>query len=50
VRGRRSGFIDFSECKLDYLAAMLDLSTNCTEQAGIQSVSRILIERAVGEI
>ncbi len=50
VLGRLSGFIDFSESKLDYLAAMLDMSTNYMEHTGIQSVSRSLIERAVGEI
>jgi hypothetical protein len=44
------GVIDFSESKLDYLAAFLDISTNYMEHTGIQSVSRSLIERAVGEI
>lgn len=50
VLGRLSSFIDFSESKLDYLAALLDMSTNYMEHTGIQSVSRSLIERAVGEI
>ena len=50
VLGRLSSFVDFSESKLDYLAAMLDMSTNYMEHTGIQSVSRSLIERAVGEI
>lgn len=48
--GRLNGFIDFSESRLDYLAAFLDVSTNYMEHTGIQSVSRSLIERAVGEI
>ncbi len=50
VLGRLNGFIDFSESRLDYLAAFLDVSTNYMEHTGIQSVSRSLIERAVGEI
>lgn len=44
------GVIDFSEGKLDLVAAFLDVSTNYVEHTGIQSVSRSLIERAVGEI
>jgi hypothetical protein len=50
VLGSLRGVIDFSEAKLDYLAAFLDISTNYMEHTGIQSVSRSLIERAVGEI
>lgn len=50
VLGRLNGFVDFSESRLDYLAAFLDVSTNYMEHTGIQSVSRSLIERAVGEI
>lgn len=44
------GVIDFSEGKLELLGAFLDVSTNYMEHTGIQSVSRSLIERAVGEI
>ena len=44
------GVIDFSEGKLDLLPAFLDLATNYVEHTGIQSVSRSLIERAVGVI
>jgi hypothetical protein len=44
------GVIDFSEGKFDLLAAFLDISTNYMEHTGIQSVSRSLIQRAVGEI
>lgn len=50
VLGRLRGFIDFSEDKLDYLAGFIDMSTNYFEHTGIQSVSRSLIERAVGEV
>ena len=50
VLGQMRGVIDFSEGKLDLLAAFLDVSTNYMEHTGIQSVSRSLIERAVGEI
>jgi hypothetical protein len=50
VLGRMRGVIDFSEGKLDVLAAFLDVSTSYMEHTGIQSVSRSLIERAVGEI
>lgn len=50
VLGQMRGVIDFSEGKLDLLAAFLDISTSYMEHTGIQSVSRSLIERAVGEI
>lgn len=44
------GFVEFSESKLDYVAAFLDMSTNYFEHTGIQTLSRRLIERAYGEI
>lgn len=47
---RFNGFIDFSEGKLDYLAAFLDITTNYFEHTGTQSLARRLIERAVAEI
>ena len=50
VLDQMRGVIDFSEGKLDLLAAFLDISTNYMEHTGIQSVSRSLIQRAVGEI
>jgi hypothetical protein len=50
VADRLSSFIDFSEGKLDYLAAFLDISTNYYEHTGIQTLARSLIERAVAEI
>ncbi|MEO1132150.1 MAG: hypothetical protein AAFX40_05515, partial [Cyanobacteria bacterium J06639_1] len=43
-------FIDVSDDKLDYLGAMLDMSTNYYEHTGIQTLARRLIERAVAEI
>lgn len=50
VLGKAKEFLDFNEGRLDLLAALLDVSTNYMEHTGIQSVSRSLIERAVGEI
>ena len=50
VLGEMKGFIDFTEDKLDYLAAFLDMSTNYMTHTGVQSVGRSLISRAVGEI
>ncbi|PSF32124.1 hypothetical protein C7H19_22025 [Aphanothece hegewaldii CCALA 016] len=47
---RFNSFIDFSENKLDYLAAFLDITTNYFEHTGTQSLARRLIERAVAEI
>lgn len=47
---RFNSFIDFSEGKLDYLAAFLDITTNYFEHTGTQSLARRLIERAVAEI
>ncbi|GAB4452448.1 MAG: hypothetical protein OHK0029_03360 [Armatimonadaceae bacterium] len=43
-------YMDVADDKLDYLAGFLDLSTNYYEHTGIQSLSRSLISRAVGEI
>jgi hypothetical protein len=44
------GVVEFSDDKLDYLAALLDLTTNYYEHTGTQSIARSLIERAVNEI
>ena len=44
------GLVDFSDDKLDYVAAFLNMSTNYVEDTGTQSVARSLIERTVGEI
>jgi hypothetical protein len=50
VLEKLNGIIEFSDDKLDYLAALLDMSVNYMEHTGAQSVARSLIERAVGEI
>jgi hypothetical protein len=43
-------FVEFSDDKLDYVAAFLDMSTNYIEHTGTQSLAKSLIERAYGEI
>lgn len=43
-------FIDFADDKLDYVAGLLDMSTNYMEHTGIQSVARSVITRAAREI
>ena len=45
-----SGFLEFADDKLDYVAAFLDVSTNYYEHTGTQTLARRLIERAVAEI
>ncbi|WP_031499006.1 hypothetical protein [Bryobacter aggregatus] len=50
VLDQMRGVFEFSEGKLDLLAAFLDISTSYMEHTGIQSVARSLIERSVGEI
>ena len=50
VLGEMRGVIEFADDKLDYLAALVDMSTNYMTHTGVQSVSRSLISRAVGEI
>jgi hypothetical protein len=50
VFGKLEGFLEFSEDKLDYVAAFLDMSTNYYEHTGTQTLARRLIERAVSEI
>jgi len=47
---RFQGFMEFSEDKLDYLAALIDVSTNYYEHTGTQTLARRLIERAFAEI
>ena len=37
--GKIREFIDVSESKLDYVAAMLDMSTNYYRHTGVQSVA-----------
>lgn len=43
-------FIEFSDSKLDYVAAFLDITTNYYEHTGTQTLAKRLIERAVAEI
>lgn len=50
VVGNLQGFMQFSEDKLDYLGAFLDVATNYYEHTGTQTLARRLIERAVAEI
>ena len=50
VLGHLRGVVDFADDKLDYLAALIDMSTDYMTHTGVQSVSRSLISRAVGEI
>ena len=48
--GKIREFVDVSDSKLDYLSAMLDMSTNYYRHTGVQSVARQLVSRAYGEI
>ncbi len=50
VVGHLQNFVEFSDSKLDYLAAFLDMTTNYYEHTGTQTLARRLIERAVAEI
>ncbi len=50
VANSLQSFVEFSDDKLDYLAAFLDLSTNYYEHTGVQTLARRLIERAYAEI
>jgi hypothetical protein len=43
-------FVEFSDDKLDYLGAFLDMATNYYEHTGIQTLARRLVERAYAEI
>lgn len=44
------GFVEFSEGKLDYVAAFLDVTTNYYEHTGTQTLATSLIQRAWAEI
>ncbi len=50
VMGNLQGFLEFSDSKLDYVAAFLDVSTNYYEHTGTQTLARRLIERAMDEV
>ncbi|MGL4882311.1 MAG: hypothetical protein ACRC8K_14800 [Waterburya sp.] len=43
-------FLEFSDDKLDYVAAFIDVSTNYYEHTGTQTLARRLIERAFDEV
>ncbi|MEO7331255.1 MAG: hypothetical protein ABI193_21950 [Minicystis sp.] len=43
-------YVDVADNSLDWVAAAIDLGTNCFEHTGIQSVARRVISRAYGEI
>jgi hypothetical protein len=45
-----NNYIEFTDDKLDYLAAFLDMSTNYFEHTGTQSMARRLIRRAMAEV
>jgi hypothetical protein len=50
ITAHLSNFIEFSDDKLDYLAAFLDMSTNYFEHTGIQSMARRLVRRSMAEV
>ncbi|MEM6611405.1 MAG: hypothetical protein AAF652_03965 [Cyanobacteria bacterium P01_C01_bin.72] len=50
VMDNLQGFLEFSDQKLDYVAAFIDVSTNYYEHTGTQTLARRLIERAFDEI
>lgn len=50
ISGRLKGFIDFSDDKLDYLGALLDVGTNYFKHTGTQSLAISLIKRAASEV
>lgn len=45
-----SAVVDVTDRKLDYIAALVDMTTNYYEHTGTQTLGRRLIERAVNEI
>ncbi len=50
VANSLQSFVEFSDDKLDYLGALLDVSTNYYEHTGVQTLARRLVERAYAEI
>ncbi|WP_353930325.1 hypothetical protein WJM97_18850 [Okeanomitos corallinicola TIOX110] len=50
VLNHLSGFLEFTDDKLDYVAAFIDVSTNYYEHTGTQTLAKRLIERAIAEI
>jgi hypothetical protein len=50
VLSNLKNFIEISDDRLDFVAALIDATTDYYEHTGIQSVARSLIERAVNEV
>ncbi|MEL7034093.1 MAG: hypothetical protein AAFO04_00510 [Cyanobacteria bacterium J06592_8] len=50
VANSLQSFVEFSDDKLDYLGAFLDMSTNYYEHTGIQTLAHRLVDRAYAEI
>ena len=50
VMNNLQDFLEFSDSKLDYVAAFIDMSTNYYEHTGTQTLARRLIERAFDEV
>jgi len=50
ILGSLSSYIEFTDDKLDYLSAFLDMSTNYFEHTGTQGLARRLIRRAMAEV
>ncbi|MEO0407040.1 MAG: hypothetical protein AAF289_06790 [Cyanobacteria bacterium P01_A01_bin.135] len=50
ILDRLQGFIEFSEDKVDYIGALLDMNVKYYRHTGIQTLTRRLVERAVAEI
>jgi hypothetical protein len=50
ILGSLKGFLEVSDDRLDYVAALVDVTTNYFEHTGIQTVARSLVDRAVNEI
>ncbi len=50
IMSNLKGFLEFSDDKLDYVAAFLDVTTNYYEHTGTQTLARRLLERAMAEI
>jgi hypothetical protein len=50
VINNMQSFVEFSDSKLDYLGAFLDITTNYYTHTGTQTLARRLVERAVNEV
>lgn len=50
IVGSVRNYIDITDDKLDYVGAFLDMTTNYYEHTGVQTLTRRMIERAMGEV